>query len=385
MAQYISRFFLSLLAIVLLAAGADASALTIFDSQIWSANEAHTVGEDIAITSAGSLTIEPGVSVATTTDTSSSGYDLLAVEFLSQGQMTISGQQDNPVIVGPLALTDPKPIIRNMPGGVLSASWLVISGSLILDSGSTFIVNPTQLAAKVQSGNVFLAGELVLQGVSATEPGASYVLVSPQTGNPVSGTFAGLPEGARFEAGGVYWLITYQGGAYGTDVIVTREGMQTLALAPDPLNMPTNSAAEMTVSLGNPAAAGGEVVSLTVSGVQLTVPGIVTVPAGSTSASFSVVSGSAAGSGTVTATTGTISKSAVVNIAAPTIQLPCGERTKDAVNAAMSYAQESRAVKRSCKTAGNACDEALADLAVAFAILSTAHVNVVTDCGGGGQ
>ncbi|MBY0512420.1 MAG: putative Ig domain-containing protein, partial [Gemmataceae bacterium] len=59
-------------------------------------------------------------------------------------------------------------------------------------------------------------------GVGFTVPDAtSFTLID--AANPIVGTFAGLPEGATFAAGGETFRITYQGGADGNDVVLTSE------------------------------------------------------------------------------------------------------------------------------------------------------------------
>src|SRR5262249_40018087 len=64
--------------------------------------------------------------------------------------------------------------------------------------------------------------------------GSSFVIVNNHSSDPISGTFAGLAEGATFTASGASFLITYQGGD-GNDVVVTRYDVPTLDFgdAPD--------------------------------------------------------------------------------------------------------------------------------------------------------
>lgn len=62
--------------------------------------------------------------------------------------------------------------------------------------------------------------QFYLPGHVATSAGDSYTLIAPQ--QPVTGSFAGLPEGAAFVAGnGRNFTISYRGGANARDVVVT--------------------------------------------------------------------------------------------------------------------------------------------------------------------
>jgi len=73
------------------------------------------------------------------------------------------------------------------------------------------------------NGGVNLNGAtLNLQpGFSAT-PGTAFLILVNEGSNPVQGTFAGLPEGAIFQAGGQYFSISYEAGSGNNDVVVTR-------------------------------------------------------------------------------------------------------------------------------------------------------------------
>jgi hypothetical protein len=51
--------------------------------------------------------------------------------------------------------------------------------------------------------------------------GSSFTLIT-STDGPISGTFAGLPEGATFTQDGLMFQITYQGGTDGDSVVLTR-------------------------------------------------------------------------------------------------------------------------------------------------------------------
>src|SRR5205085_700669 len=64
----------------------------------------------------------------------------------------------------------------------------------------------------------------------APAPGDHFIIVNNDDADPVSGTFAGLPEGGVFSVGGAHFSITYQGGD-GNDVVLTFLADTTNALA----------------------------------------------------------------------------------------------------------------------------------------------------------
>jgi large repetitive protein len=117
-------------------------------------------------------------------------------------------------------------------GNVLVASGATLApgapaltvGSVAFDSRATFTVNlndPDHLNA---SGTVNLGGATLNVVPGSASGNASFTLIGT---NSVSGTFAGLPEGATFTLlGTANFTITYQGGA-GNDVVLTQTGAPT--------------------------------------------------------------------------------------------------------------------------------------------------------------
>ena len=59
--------------------------------------------------------------------------------------------------------------------------------------------------------------------------GTSFTLIKNNGSNPVSGTFAGLPEGAMFTVGSSIFRITYHGGG-GNDVVLYALGTPTVSV-----------------------------------------------------------------------------------------------------------------------------------------------------------
>ena len=106
---------------------------------------------------------------------------------------------------------------------------LTDSGALTLDSGSSFdaTINGTtvgtnydQLAA---GGAVTLAGAAlnISTGSFVATPGETFTILNNTSGSAISGTFAGLANGSLVTSAGNDFVISYQGGANGQDVVLT--------------------------------------------------------------------------------------------------------------------------------------------------------------------
>ena len=108
--------------------------------------------------------------------------------------------------------------------------------SLTLDSGATFDEQIGGTApgtggaggydqTVVESGGAVALGGATLDVslVNSFTPstGESFTVIDNETGDPVSGTFDGLAQGAVFEADGTWFQISYDGGANNQDVTVT--------------------------------------------------------------------------------------------------------------------------------------------------------------------
>ena len=96
------------------------------------------------------------------------------------------------------------------------------AGNLSLAAGSAFQVRvlPSLADRLTVGGTVTLAGNLELIPPPGMVSGNSFVILNKTNAGAISGTFAGLPEGALFTVGGYNWRITYVGGD-GNDVVVT--------------------------------------------------------------------------------------------------------------------------------------------------------------------
>jgi hypothetical protein len=114
-------------------------------------------------------------------------------------------------------------------GTVVPDTGLVSAGGgLALSSGVTFLASLNGAGAgdysQVEaSGMVDLGGStLLLQLGYVPAVGDSFTLLTTEDPAGITGTFAGLDEGATFEQGGLTFQITYQGGPAGNSVVLTR-------------------------------------------------------------------------------------------------------------------------------------------------------------------
>jgi hypothetical protein len=116
--------------------------------------------------------------------------------------------------IGGLDVTDGT-VAPGQGAGILSTAGLV------LGAAATFAVIAVT-AGSLGFGTVALGGTLaptLINGFSPV-PGTEFVIIANDGGDAVTGTFAGLAEGALFTAGGSGWRISYAGGD-GNDVALT--------------------------------------------------------------------------------------------------------------------------------------------------------------------
>ena len=113
----------------------------------------------------------------------------------------------------------------NTNGGTLAPEGSPsLAGSFTLAAAAVYQIRamPSQADRLSVGGTVTLAGSLELVVSPGTSGGGAFVILNNRGSQPISGTFAGLSEGAIFNAGGLTWQITYLGGD-GNDVVLTRE------------------------------------------------------------------------------------------------------------------------------------------------------------------
>ncbi len=127
--------------------------------------------------------------------------------------------------VGPLTVADALlfPGINGVPGAITTPALTLGAATTARFTLDSFAASGNDVV--VVNGPVVLGGALLqLRWAFDTTVGDQFTLISGATS--LSGTFAGLPEGAVFTQSGRRFSITYKGGA-GHDVVVTR-----LAAAP---------------------------------------------------------------------------------------------------------------------------------------------------------
>jgi autotransporter-associated beta strand protein len=132
--------------------------------------------------------------------------------------------------------------------GILSPS-----AGMTLNSGTTWIpkLNGTDAGTgfdqfHVTGGAISLGGTLSGTLGFVSNVGDSFTIIKNDTGAPIIGTFAGLPEGSTFAISGVPFSITYLGTRTGDDGVITHINLNsTMTLTA----LPTTSAANAPVIL----------------------------------------------------------------------------------------------------------------------------------------
>jgi hypothetical protein len=127
------------------------------------------------------------------------------------------------------------------PGDLASLTGLLTVGQLALAPAAAFNValNGTMAGSgydqvTVSGGTVNVNGAALNLTVGAgfSPPvGTAFDILVNNTGAPIQGLFAGLPEGATLFGGSQLFQITYQGGASGHDVVLTKVALSAIAVS----------------------------------------------------------------------------------------------------------------------------------------------------------
>jgi fibronectin-binding autotransporter adhesin len=144
------------------------------------------------------------------------------------------------------ALTDPSFTVNNgllcgtgsvasvtMNGGTLNPGdgpgILHVQGNFNASAGATCQFDLNGATAGSGYDQVQVNGTVTLNNTTlnvqpnfAITVGLPFILIANDGSDAIVGTFAGLPEGAVFQAGGQYFSISYQAGAGNNDVVLTR-------------------------------------------------------------------------------------------------------------------------------------------------------------------
>lgn len=190
-------------------------------TQTWSAaGSPYLIQGDIFNSPGQTLTLGPGATVQLAgTDSLFGGYDAFHVEIDVHGSLIFDATTGLPVQLGPEVGSDPASWwgLRAASGGALQvAPSTQITGTVYLLNGSSLSGYGVSLNGDLAFGNsvIFSGG---LPG-TAVPLGTMYTIFDLTPGRTVSGTFAGLPEGAEFDVGANRFSITYHGGS-GNDVL----------------------------------------------------------------------------------------------------------------------------------------------------------------------
>jgi hypothetical protein len=128
------------------------------------------------------------------------------------------------------------------PTGSLSVDLSFHSGGKLgaLLNGTTAGTGYDQVT--VNTGTVTIIGAALNLSVGSgftPSVGASFDILVNNTGAPVSGVFAGLPEGATLFGGSQLFQITYKGGGSGHDIVLTKVALPAIAVTSVTVNANT--------------------------------------------------------------------------------------------------------------------------------------------------
>ncbi|HEX8911301.1 MAG TPA: Ig-like domain repeat protein, partial [Humisphaera sp.] len=131
------------------------------------------------------------------------------------------------------------------------------TGNLSLNAAATFAarLNGTTAGSgydqTVVAGTVSLGGAALSVSLGYTPAyGDTFRLINNDGSDPVSGTFAGLPEGSTFTAGGSAFLVSYVGGD-GNDVTLTAVATSTTTVAASPTPSTYGQSVTFTVTVAS--------------------------------------------------------------------------------------------------------------------------------------
>jgi hypothetical protein len=177
-----------------------------------------TVAAGTYLAGTGAQTFTGGLTISGGVFTSSTGpMTVTGGVTLSGGQLSGVGTVDSLTATG-----------GTVAPGTTSPGILTVSGAVAFNSSTTFsvLLNGTGAGtgySQLMTGNpVTLGGSTLSLVLGFTPPVGSSFEILTTTGGAIPDTFNGLPEGATFSQGGFMFQITYQGGASGTSVVVTR-------------------------------------------------------------------------------------------------------------------------------------------------------------------
>jgi len=201
-------------------------------------------------TDSGAITLQTVAagSVSVANDGPSAGSDIVLGPVTTAGAQSYSNPNGTTLVTGNLTATDSpvsftdsvilnagltlsagSSVVTFAGGMAVSPGALTVAGGMVLSDSATFSATLNGTDAGCYShvtagGPVDLGGSTLNLTLGFTpEMGDSFALVTSEAG-PITGTFAGLAEGATFTQNGMLFQITYQGGPNGNSVVLTRVG-----------------------------------------------------------------------------------------------------------------------------------------------------------------
>lgn len=146
------------------------------------------------------------------------------------------------------------------PGATLSpgnSPGIINTGNLSLTSGSNLNIEINGNAAGALYDQVNVTGTVNLGGANlvaslgySPTAGHTYTIVNNDGGDPVTGTFAGLPEGTVFFLGANSFKISYVGGT-GNDVVITAVSLCNAVSIPTNITTQTSTTVVAPISVDN--------------------------------------------------------------------------------------------------------------------------------------
>jgi hypothetical protein len=166
----------------------------------------------------GGLVILAGTFTSSSGPMEASGGVILTGGDTSFGQLSGVGTVDTLTALGGLLMPGgPSPGILNITGAVALNQYTTVS--MLLDG----LAAGTGYAQLQVGGPISLGHSILGLTIGFVPPlGSSFEILTNTGSAPISGTFAGLEEGAVFVQGGYQFQITYEGGTGGNSVVLMR-------------------------------------------------------------------------------------------------------------------------------------------------------------------
>jgi hypothetical protein len=182
-------------------------------------NNGPTTGSDVIlgmVTTAGpqSYASPNGTTVATNNLATTDSPVTFTTSVILNASLTLNVGTSTVTFAG--GTLTPNPGIFSIAGGVALASSTTFSALL---NGT----DPASYSQVTATGPIDLGSSTLALTLGFTpEVGDSFTLLTAGDGSSITGTFAGLDEGAIFSQGDFTFQITYQGGPNGNSVVLTR-------------------------------------------------------------------------------------------------------------------------------------------------------------------